>query len=75
MMNLKWINTGRFYKCYTDNTGHILGAVRESDDGDGTFTAIIRGHFAGDYVTQDAAVVAIEKTLNSVYKELDDSTK
>lgn len=62
-MKLMWLNTGRAYKCYSDETGYIMGAVRESDDGDGTYSAYENGEFIGDYITQQAAVDAVERTI------------
>lgn len=66
-MKLMWINTGRFFKCYSDDDGQIMGAVREHDDGDGTYIAIVLGENIGSYINQDAAVVAVAQTIRSKY--------
>jgi hypothetical protein len=66
-MKLRWINTGRFYKCYNDDDGAVLGAVRENDEADGTYVALVRGHFIGEYINQEAATIAVAKMLNTVY--------
>jgi hypothetical protein len=64
-VNLRWINTGNFYKCYDDSDGEILGAVRESDDKDGTYVIYVLGQFAGEYVTQQAGVAAVEQSIKN----------
>ena len=69
-MKLMRLNTGRAYKCYSDETGFILGAVREHEDGDGTYIAYENGEKIGDYITQQAAVDAVESSIkfNPLYE-------
>lgn len=71
-MKLIWSNTGRSYKCYSDVTGFILGVARESDDGDGTYSAYVEGEHIGDYINLQSARNAVERNLkdNPIYKRL-----
>ena len=57
-----WLNTGNHYKCYDDTNGRVLGRVSESVDADGTYVAYCNGYI-GDYITQQAAIDAVEKTI------------